>query len=125
MLSHGLHMTYWQANADRDALDAKVEVIVWHVTIRPCPQWSLRPKAFDAALRHAQEGHRQTQESNSRNHYERLGLAPRAKPTGCLSTCLNQSTSGACQLILKWERHLYVEGDGQFRAEPGRRSREC
>lgn len=124
VLSHGLHMTYWQANADRDALDAKVEVIVLarHHSAMSAME-SAAEKAFDTLYDTHKKAIAKLKEQR-RNHYERLRLAT-AKPTECLGTCLNQSTSGACQLIRNgnaismWR----VMGNSVLNSGPG--SREC
>jgi hypothetical protein len=59
-LSHGLHMNYWQAHADRDALEVKVEVIVLsrHHSAMSCAGvccW----KRIRRVVRHPQKGDRQ------------------------------------------------------------------
>lgn len=115
-LSHGLHMTYWTAHSERDALDVKVEVIL--MTKNPEAMHVIEAKAESEFNRlydiHKKEigklvEHRWT-------HYDRLRIAT-AKPTAVpwrLPDSINFRRKPTDHL---WEKHLYIEDNGNFRAE--------
>lgn len=117
-LSHGLHMTYWQVNADRDAFDVKVEVIVLS---RSHPAMSAMESAAEKAFDALYDAHKKAiakVKEHRRNSYERLRLAT-AKPSE-IPWHLPESIDFRRQTTDPvWDRHLYVEADGRFRAALG------
>lgn len=118
VLSHGLHMTYWQANADRDSFDVKVEVIVLarHHQAMAAME-ALAEQAFDTLYDTHKKAIARLKEQR-RGQYEKLRLAT-ARPVEVpwhLPESIDFRRSPADP---QWDRHLYVEGDGQFRAELG------
>ncbi len=117
-LSHGMHMAYWQANADRDAFDVKVEVIVLS---RSHPAMSLMESAAEKAFDTLYDAHKKAiakLKEQRRSNYERLRLAT-AKPSE-VPWHLPESIDFRRQPTDPvWDRHLYVEADGHFRAALG------
>jgi len=111
-------MTYWQTNADRDALDAKVEVIVLarhHQSMSAME--SVAEEAFDTLY----DTHKKAiakLKAQRRSHYEKLRLAT-AKPAEVPWHLPESIDFKRVPTDPQWDRHLYVEGDGQFRAELG------
>jgi type III restriction enzyme len=116
--SHGLQMEYWRANAERDALEVKVEAIV---LARDAGQMSELEKKAEQAFNALYDQHKKTIQKlkeNRRANYEKLRLAT-AQPAEVpwrLPESIDFRRRAADPL---WERHLYVESDGQFRAELG------
>ena len=118
VLSHGLHMTYWQANADRDALDVKVEVIVLarhHLAMSAME--SAAEKAFDTLYDTHKKAIAKLKEQR-RSHYEKLRLAT-ATPAEVPWHLPESIDFKRLPTDPLWDRHLYVESDGQFRAGLG------
>jgi len=111
-------MTYWQANADRDALDVKVEVIVLarHHSAMSAME-SAAEKAFDALYDTHKKAIAKLKEQR-RSSYERLRLAT-AKPAEVPWHLPESIDFNRLPTDPQWDRHLYVESDGQFRAELG------
>lgn len=116
--SHGLQMEYWRAHADRDALEVKVEAIV----LARNPQAMVAMEALaEAAFDGLYDQHKTAiykLKEQRRVNYEKLRLAT-AKPTEVpwrLPASIDFKRQPTDPL---WERHLYVEGNGQFRAELG------
>ncbi len=96
-LSNGLHKTYWEVHADRDALEVKAEVIVLarEKSSGHGPAW--RPTAedaFDALYDHAQEGHRPSSRKQRRPITSDCAW-PRPSLRRCPGICRNPSTSTA------------------------------
>lgn len=118
VLGNGLHMTYWQANADRDANDVKVEATV--LSREPSAIAALESaaeQAFDTLYDTHKKAIAQLKEQR-RGQYEKLRLAT-AKPVE-VPWHLPESIDFKRQLNdPQWDRHLYVESDGQFRAGLG------
>lgn len=118
VLSHGLHMNFWQANFDRDALDVKVEVILLsrqHAAMAALE--SSAEKAFDALY----DGHKKAigkLKEQRRATYEKLRLAT-AKPNEVPWHLPESIDFRRLPTDPLWERHLYVETNGQFRAVLG------
>jgi type III restriction enzyme len=116
--SHGLHMDYWRAHADREALEVKVEVIVLARSASDMALLeSLAEKEFDKLYDKHKRAIFKLKEQN-RINYEKLRLAT-AKPSVVnwhLPTSIDFKRLTTDPL---WERHLYVESNGQFRAEMG------
>jgi len=117
-LSHGLHMNYWQAHADRDALDVKVEVIVLS---RHHPAMTAMESAAEQAFDVLYDTHKKAigkLKEQRRTAYEKLRLAT-AKPNEVPWHLPESIDFRRLPTAPLWERHLYVESDGMFRAELG------
>jgi len=117
-LSHGLHMNYWQAHADRDALEVKVEVIVMsrdHQAMTALE--SSAEAAFDALYDVHKKAIGKLKEQR-RITYEKLRLAT-AKPNEVPWHLPESIDFRRLPTDPLWERHLYVENEGQFRADLG------
>lgn len=116
--SHGLQMEYWRAHADRDALDVKVEAIV---LARNAAEMAILESLAEAAFDGLYDQHKKAiyqLKEQRRVNYEKLRLAT-AKPNEVpwqLPASIDFKRLPTDPL---WERHLYVEGNGQFRAELG------
>jgi type III restriction enzyme len=117
-LGHGLQMEYWRANAQRDATEVKVEAIL--LTRNHAAMAALESgagAAFDALYDRHKKAIYKLKE-HRRTNYEKLRLAT-AKPNEVpwhLPESIDFRRQPADPL---WDRHLYVESDGQFRAELG------
>ncbi len=116
--SHGLQMDYWRAHAERDAFDVKVEAIV---LARDAAQMSELEKrsgvAFDAMYDLHKKAIHKLKE-HRRVAYEKLRLAT-ATPSEVpwhLPDSIDFRRKPSDPI---WERHLFVEADGKFRAELG------
>jgi type III restriction enzyme len=118
VFSNGLQMEYWRAHAERDATDVKVEAIVLaRDAVRMAELEGLAEGAFNALYDQHKKAIHKLKEQR-RSAYEKLRLAT-AKPSE-VPWHLPQSIDFRRQLSDPlWERHLYVEGNGQFRAELG------
>lgn len=116
--SHGLHMDYWRAHADRNAQDVKLEAIV--LARSPAEMAVLEGQAeaaFDALYDRHKKAIYQLKERR-RSVYEKLRLAT-AQPSEVpwhLPDSIDFKRQPGDPL---WERHVYVEANGQFRAELG------
>ena len=116
--SHGLQMEYWRAHAEREAQEVKVEVIV--LARNPVEMAALESKAeaaFDSLYDMHKKAIYQLKEQR-RASYDKLRLAT-AKPNEVpwhLPASIDFKRQPTDPL---WERHLYVESNGQFRAELG------
>lgn len=118
VLSHGLHMEFWRTHADRNAIEVKIEAIVLahdHLAMQTLES------AAEAAFNALYDQHKQTAAKLSerrRASYEKLRLAT-AKPSEIpwrLPATLDFRRQPTDSL---WERHLFVEDNGQFRAALG------
>ena len=117
-LSHGLHMNYWQAHADRDALEVKVEVIVLS---RHHPTMTALEASAEQAFNVLYDKHKKVigkLTEQKRIAYEKLRLAT-AKPNEVPWHLPESIDFRRIPTAPLWERHLYVESDGRFRAELG------
>ena len=118
ILSHSLHTEYWRANLDRDANEVKVEAIAISHHHNSMQSLELAAsKAFDS-LYDVHKKAISTLTEQRRSVYEKLRIAT-AKPTE-ISWHLPESIDFR-RLITDplWDRHIYVEKDGQFRADIG------
>ena len=118
VLSHGLHMTYWQANADRDESDVKIEVIVLS---RHHAAMSALEAAAESAFDSLYDRHKKAiakLKEQRRSQYEKLRLAT-AKPVEVPWHLPESIDFKRSPTDPRWDRHLYVESDGQFRAGLG------
>ncbi len=116
--SHGLQMEYWRTHADRDALEVKVEAIV---LARNAAEMAILESKAEAAFDSLYDQHKKSiyrLKEQRRVNYEKLRLAT-ARPNGVpwhLPASIDFKRLPTDPL---WERHLYVEGNGLFRAELG------
>lgn len=116
--SHGLQMEYWRAHADRDALNVKVEAIVLaRNAAEMAVLESLAETAFDGLYDQHKKAIYKLKEQR-RVNYEKLRLAT-AKPNEVPWQLPASIDFKRLPTDPTWERHLYVEGNGQFRAELG------
>ena len=117
-LSHGLNVNYWQANADRDALEVKVEVIALsrhHPAMTALE--AVAGQAFDTLYDTHKKAIGKLKEQR-RSVYEKLRLAT-ARPNEVPWHLPESIDFRRLPTAALWERHLYVESEGQFRAELG------
>ena len=116
--SHGLQMEYWRTHADRDALEVKVEAIALARNAGEIAVLeTLAEAAFDALYDQNKKAIYKLKEQR-RVNYEKLRLAiakPREVPWH-LPSSIDFKRLATDHL---WERHLYVEDNGQFRTELG------
>lgn len=116
--SHGLQMDYWRAHADREALEVKVEAIVLARNAAEMAKLEAQAEAaFDALYDQHKKAIFKLKEQRRAN-YEKLRLAT-AQPNEVpwhLPAAIDFKRLPTDPL---WERHLYVEANGQFRAELG------
>lgn len=123
ILSHSLHMTYWQNHADREAWEVKTEVIILtrhheamtHLEV-------LSEEAFNAIYDENKKAIGKLPE-HRRFAYEKLRLAT-AKPQEIPWTLPESIDFRRSLKAMTWEKHLYTEEDGVFRAELGTWERE-
>ncbi|MBK5940280.1 DEAD/DEAH box helicase [Halochromatium roseum] len=121
--SNALHQAYWEAQAERDALDVKVEVIV--LSRQPQSIADLEAKA-EQAFDRLYDQHKQAigkLGEKERQRYNRLRLAT-AKPEVIdwrLEGSIDFRRSANAPI---YQKHLYLEEDGQFRADLGTWERE-
>lgn len=117
-LSHSLHTEYWRAHPDRDATDVKVEAIA---LARDHTAMAALESAAEAAFDSLYDRHKRAigkLKEQRRSHYERLRLAtatPHEVPWH-LPESIDFRRLPSDPL---WNRHLYVEANGQFRAALG------
>lgn len=117
-LSHGLHMNYWQAYADRNALDVKVEVIVLsrqHSSMAALESYA--EQAFDSLYDSHKKDIGKLKEHRWAT-YKKLRLAT-AKPNEVPWHLPESIDFRRLPSDPIWDRHLYVETSGQFRAGLG------
>ena len=116
--SHSLQMEYWRAHADRDALEVKVEAIV--LARNPSAMDAL-DECAEAAFNELYDQHKKAiskLKEQRRARYEKWRLAT-AQPHE-VPWHLPASIDFKRQPIDPlWDRHLYVENNGQFRAGLG------
>lgn len=116
--SHSLQMEYWRAHADRDALEVKVEAIV--LARNPSAMNAL-DECAEAAFNALYDQHKKAiskLKEQRRARYEKWRLAtaqPHEVPWH-LPASVDFKRQPTDPL---WDRHLYLEGNGQFRAELG------
>ncbi len=123
LFGNGLQMDYWRANADRDSVDVKVETIVLSQD-QSCMRnlENLTECEFDRLF----EMHRRdisTRKEARRNHYEKLRLAT-ATPKDIQWHMQETIDFRRTPKAMVFDRHIYVEDDGRFRADLGTWERE-
>lgn len=118
VFSHGLQMEYWRAHADRNALEVKVEAIVLS---RNAAEMAVLESQAEAAFDCLYDQHKKAiykLKEQRRLNYEKLRLAT-AKPNEVPWQLPESIDFKRLATDPLWERHLYVEGNGQFRAVLG------
>lgn len=118
LLGNGLHMEYWGAHRERDANEAKVEIIL--MTQDPDVMADLERKAeieFDLLFDKHRRAIGKVREQR-RLHYEKLRLAT-AKPKDISWVLPDSIDFRRDQHDPEFDKHLYVEADGKFRANLG------
>lgn len=116
--SHGLQMEYWRAHADRDATVVKVEAIVLARNSAQVGQLeAMAGSAFDALYDQHKKSIYALREQR-RINYERLRLAT-ASPSEVPWYLPESIDFKRLPTEPLWDRHLYVENNGQFRSELG------
>jgi len=123
LLGNGLHMDYWRAQEDRDANKVKVEVVVLSQDHNVMKRLETFAKSeFDklyAKHKHDIAGLKEQR----RKHYERLRLAasdPQDIPWPLPESIDFRRSADAPE----YDKHLYLEDDGKFRANLGTWERE-
>jgi type III restriction enzyme len=118
VLSHGLHMTYWQAHAEREAMEVKREAVILskdHAAMTAIE--AAAGEAFDGLYDKHKKRFNQLTEQR-RAAYEKLRIST-AKPTEIdwvLPPTIDFRRPANSPI---WERHLYLEETGEFRATLG------
>lgn len=118
LLGNGLHMEYWRAHDDREASEVKVEVVVLtqdHDSMQSLERFA--ENEFDSLYNKHRRSIASLNEQR-RKYYERLRLAT-AEPQYIPwmlpeSIDFNRSPDAP-----EYEKHLYIEKDGKFRADLG------
>ncbi|WPL18965.1 Type III restriction enzyme, res subunit [Thiorhodovibrio winogradskyi] len=116
--SNALHQAYWQAHAERDALEVKVEAIV--LSRQPQCIADLEAKA-ESAFNALYDQHKQAigklpeRERQRYNKLRRATAKPKPEPW-CLDESIPFRRSDKAPA---YDKHLYLEEDGQFRADLG------
>jgi type III restriction enzyme len=118
ILTNGLHVEYWKANAERPAEDVKLEVIIL----------AQDHESMDTLERYAQEEFNQLYEQykreivrlseQRRKHYEINRLAS-AQPETIAWILPETIPFGRTSKAPAYEKHLYLEENGTFHADLG------
>lgn len=119
VFGNGMHSEYWRVHADRPAKDAKVEAIVLS---RNSAQMALLERWASTAFDDLYDRHKRIigkLKEPRRVIYERLLRLASARPVA-----VNWQLPQSIDFKRKpsdpvWQRHLYVEDDGSFRAHLG------
>lgn len=118
VLTNGLHMTYWQAHAERDASTVKVELVV---VCRDATAMATLNAASEAAFNTLYDRHRKAVSKlpeSRRLHYDRLRLAT-AKPADVPWRLPDSIDWRRVTDDVARERHLFVDEGGDFRCVLG------
>ncbi len=118
VLTNGLHMTYWQAHAERDASTVKVELVV---VCRDATAMATLNAASEAAFNTLYDRHRKAVSKlpeSRRLHYDRLRLAT-AKPADVPWRLPDSIDWRRATDDVARERHLFVDEGGDFRCVLG------
>lgn len=123
LLGNGLHMDYWRAHAEREANEIKVEVVA--LTQKHDSMQRLESFAENEFYTLYEEYKRSIAplKEQRRKYYERLCLAA-SEPQNIpwmlpKSIDFNRSPNAP-----EYEKHLYLEKDGKFRADLGNWERD-
>jgi type III restriction enzyme len=118
ILSHGLHMSYWQKHGGRDALDVKIEVIVLAKNHEAMVALEAHGESeFDSLYDVHKKAIGKLREQR-RAYYEKLRLAT-AKPSEVPLHLPEAIDFRRKTTDPTWSKHLYVEESGVFRADLG------
>lgn len=117
-LGNSLHQAYWDAHADRDALDVKVEIIVITRNHGVMERLESRAEAAFDALYDTHKHATAKLKEKERGRYERLRLAT-AKPVELQWRLSDRIEFRRTEQAPSYDRHLYLEEDGSFRADLG------
>jgi type III restriction enzyme len=118
VLSHGLHMTYWQTHADRDAIEVKIEVIALSQHHPAMKAIEVEAKQCFDALYDSHKKAIHDLKAHKRTGYEKLRMAT-AEPTEVSWSLPDSIDFRRLPTAPIWEQHIYVEDDGRFRADLG------
>lgn len=123
VLGNGLHMEYWKAQGEREANTVKVEVIVLSQDYDSMRNLEIQAeREFDRLYKQHKHDIARLKEQR-RNHYEKLRLA--ASEPQDISWQLPETIGFKRSVEApSFDKHLYVEEDGYFRAELGTWERE-
>jgi type III restriction enzyme len=115
-LSHGLHTTYWTSHSEREAFEVKIELIILS---RQASAMSAIETLAEAQFNRLYDKYKKAISKlveHRRTYYERLRLAT-PKPTAVpwrLPDSINFRRKPTDPV---WDRHLYIEDNGKFRAD--------
>lgn len=118
VLTSGLHMDYWRDQADREATEVKVEAIVLAQDHDSMKALELFAESEFNKLYSQHKGDIAGPNEQRRMRYERLRLAasePQDIPWSLPESIDFRRSPNAPQ----YDKHLYVEDDGKFRADLG------
>jgi type III restriction enzyme len=123
LLGNGLHMDYWRSNGNRDANEVKVEAVVLsqdHDEMKELE--SFAQSEFDKL--YAKHKRKIAKLKKHRQMiYERLRLAT-AKPQSVPWTVQDSIDFKRPATAPEYDKHLYIEEDGKFKASLGTWERE-
>lgn len=118
VLSHGLHTDYWRAHSDRDATEVKVEAIVLSRHHAAMSEIESQAELVFNEFYDANKKKIGKLKEKNRGQYEKLRLAT-AKPAEVSWRLPESIDFRRLPTEPIWDRHLYVEADGQFRSSLG------
>ena len=123
LLGNGLHMDYWKSQQNRDAREVKVEIVVLtqnYEGMRSLENFAKRE--FDELYAKHRRVIAKLKEQR-RQHFQRLRLAAGAPQTitWTLPASIDFRRSSHAT---EYDRHLFLEKDGKFRADLGTWERE-
>jgi len=117
-LGNGLHQTYWKSYADRDPLEVKLELIVATRDAASMVELERRSKdAFNALYDSSRAAIGKLHEQ-SRMIYDRLRSAS-TTPEAIAWQLPDTIDFLRDPMELAWDKHLFVEGKGEFRSDLG------
>jgi type III restriction enzyme len=117
-LGNGLHMAYWQENADESPIKAKVELVA--LSRSHTSMTAIETKA-EAAFNRLFDLHKREigkLREQRRQHYEKLRTSA-AVPVEVLWLLPDSIDFRRTVTALTYEKHLFVEEDGTFRSDLG------
>ncbi|UOG91389.1 MAG: DEAD/DEAH box helicase family protein [Candidatus Thiothrix sulfatifontis] len=123
LLGNGLHMDYWRTHGDRDADEAKVEIVVLSQNHQAMQQLELyAEQQFDTLYADHRRDIGKLKEQR-RKHYERLRLAT-ADPQPIAWILPESIDFRRSKEAAVYDKHLFLQEDGQFQADLGTWERE-